>query len=783
MELSLSALVVLGLLMAAWIAGAAWYVFLAQSEMARAKAILSRAQGVERILEEAPAIPLLVRSNGRIEGSDRLALWLGLRELPANLSDLQGTPLSDTGLDEVSFEQLENAVQAAQRTAQPFSFVMHPIGSDRTLAVHGYLADPSLAGPNAAIVWWFDFTRYQSVITEYRQQAEETRADFSALLGVIEAAPMPMWFRSPDAQLRLVNSAYTNAVGASSPQEVIARQIELVEPVDGQTAGQVALDVQASMISIERVVQATIGTQRRTLRVSDLPLNGEGVAGYAVDIEEMEEQARAFRAFRLAQRSMLDRLSIGVAQFDADRMLSYANQPFQRIFALGPDTNSQTVEFDRFLDDARNRGRLPEVRDFPAWRKDLGNWFNADTASEAAWSLSDGTHLRIVAQPMPDGGIVLVAEDRSEQLALSAMRDTLLRTRTATFDSLFEALAVFAPDGRIKLWNRRFPEIWDLSEDFFEENILLEPLLEQIGRKLDRPSQRSAIEEVVRVATLDRKQRSGRVLLSDGRTLEFAGVPLPDGNSLLTLMDVTDRKKAEDALRDRAHALEMADAVKTRFLANVSYEFRTPLTSIQGFAEMLQSGMAGELSQRSKEYVDAIIASAMRLNSEIDRVIDMTQSEAGLLPIVTDEVDLMPFVTAIVRDREEALEQKGLTLDLRGDKNAGSYQIDRAQMGRAIGNLLDSAIEVSPEGGRVHVSLIRRSGITRLTVRDEGEGMKPSELARAMEGILHLQDSEGVKSRIGLGFPLARKLIEAHGGKLVVHSEKGSGTTATITLP
>lgn len=783
MELSLSALVVLGLLMAAWIAGAAWYVFLAQSEMARAKAILSRVQGIERILEEAPAIPLLVRSNGRIEGSDRLALWLGLRELPANLSDLQGTPLSDTGLDEVSFEQLENAVQAAQRTAQPFSFVMHPIGSDRTLAVHGYLADPSLAGPNAAIVWWFDFTRYQSVITEYRQQAEETRADFSALLGVIEAAPMPMWFRSPDAQLRLVNSAYTNAVGASSPQEVIARQIELVEPVDGQTAGQVALDVQASMISIERVVQATIGTQRRTLRVSDLPLNGEGVAGYAVDIEEMEEQARAFRAFRLAQRSMLDRLSIGVAQFDADRMLSYANQPFQRIFALGPDTNSQTVEFDRFLDDARNRGRLPEVRDFPAWRKDLGNWFNADTASEAAWSLSDGTHLRIVAQPMPDGGILLVAEDRSEQLALSAMRDTLLRTRTATFDSLFEALAVFAPDGRIKLWNRRFPEIWDLSEDFFEENILLEPLLEQIGRKLDRPSQRSAIEEVVRVATLDRKQRSGRVLLSDGRTLEFAGVPLPDGNSLLTLMDVTDRKKAEDALRDRAHALEMADAVKTRFLANVSYEFRTPLTSIQGFAEMLQSGMAGELSERSKEYVDAIIASAMRLSSEIDRVIEMTQSEAGLLPIVTDEVDLMPFVTAIVRDREEALEQKGLTVDLRGDKNAGSYQIDRAQMGRAIGNLLDSAIEVSPEGGRVHVSLIRRSGITRLTVRDEGEGMKPSELARAMEGILHLQDSEGVKSRIGLGFPLARKLIEAHGGKLVVHSEKGSGTTATITLP
>src|SRR3546814_8622480 len=91
-------------------------------------------------------------------------------------------------------------------------------------------------------------------------------------------------------------------------------------------------------------------------------------------------------------------------------------------------------------------GRTPEVRDFPEWRRERIAWFGLAEAQEEAWPLPGGTHLRIVAQPMPDGGLVLIAEDRTEQLAVSAMRDTLLRTRTATLDSLFEALAVFAPD-------------------------------------------------------------------------------------------------------------------------------------------------------------------------------------------------------------------------------------------------------------------------------------------------------------------------------------------------
>lgn len=780
MELSLVQLALLGLLLAGWTLGAAWLALSAQARARQAAAARGTARRLARMIEDSPAIPLLVKADGKIEGPDRLAAWLGLDALPGFLSELDA---GDAGIAAEQLEELREAVRRTQKTAAPFAMVISPRGSNKSLAVRGHLADPVVAQGGAALLWWFDFTESQDELARLREETERARHDFAALVGLIEAAPMPMWFRGPDMKLRLVNSAYVEAVGAPSAEEAVKDQVELIEAVDGLSAAQVARQAHEKDLPVERIVQATVGSQRRALRVSDLPLGKEGVAGYAIDIEPMEELSRQFRAFREAQRSMLDLLSIGVALFDADRKLAFANQPFQRIFALPPSARLDPLEFDRFLDTARDAGRLPETRDFPAWRKELGGWFASGSPTEDAWTLSDGTHLRIVAQPMPDGGLVLVAEDRSEQLALSAVRDTLLRTRTATFDSLFESLAVFAPDGRMQLWNRRFPEIWGLPEELLDEHPRIELLLDKIGTKLARPAQRQAIGEVVRAATLDRKQRGGRVQLADGRTLEFAGVPLPDGNGLLTVLDVTDSKKAEDALRERNTALEEADAVKTRFLANMSYEFRTPLTSIGGFAELLQSGVAGELTPQAQEYVAAILAAVERLRAQIESVLDLTQSEAGLLPIQSEEIELLPFVTRIVREREEAIDTKGLTLDLRGDKSAGKIMADSRQLGRAIGNLLDNAIRATPAGGRILVALTRRKSGVRIVISDNGEGMKPSELARALDGHRLGADGKVEARRAGLGLPLARQLIEAHGGKLEMQSEKGAGTTATITLP
>ena len=780
MDASPSLLALIGVILALWSGAAIWFMLRATTRVQAADAHRKAARRLTRMMEEGPAIPLLVRADGRIEAPDRLARWIGLDRVPDYLSELAGR--GGEGLSEDQVDELSAHVRRTQKSAKPFRLALRPPTSKKTLALRGALADPAVSPNGAALIWVFDFTETEDELARLRQDTARAQDDFGALVGLIEAAPMPMWFRGADMNLRLVNKAYVAAVSAPNADEVVSKQIELVETFGGRTAAQVAQQAADRRQPIERIVSATIDNARRTMRVTDLPLSGEGIAGYAVDIEEMEEQAREFRAFREAQRSMLDQLSIGVAQFDAQRRMTFANQPFHRVFALPPGMVNERSSFEQMLMIARENGRIPEVRDFPTWRKELAEWFTADEPEEVNWPLPDSTHLRIVAQPLPDGGLVLIAEDRTEQLALSATRDTLLRTRTATFDSLFEALAVFAPDGHLELWNRGFAGAWGIDPEVLDGHPLAEDLLKAIEVNLIDRKAITEVNTVVRAATLDRRKRTGRVELKDGRTLDFAGVPLPDGNGLLTVLDVTASQQAEEALRERNRALEEADAVMTRFLANMSYEFRTPLTSIGGFAELLDGGVAGDLSPQAKEYVSAISQSVRKLTEQVENVLDLSQSEAGLMPLRTTSIDLLGFVSDIVCEREEAIDGKGLTLDLKG--NGGKkIKADEQQLRRAIGHLLDNAIDNTDEGGRIVIDLAKQRGQNRLLISDNGKGMTQHELARALEGIRMSADGKGIERRQGLGIPLARQMVEAHGGSFDIQSRRGSGTTVTILLP
>ena len=787
MILSQTALALIGLLLAAWTLAAGWAIVSSRSRGRNFQMERQEALRLARMVDESPALPLLVRVDGRIEAPPQLAGWLGLDKVPQYLTELDPSAVNSKadagGLNSEQLAELTEAVRRTQKTATPFRMVVTPRGSKRSLALRGHLADPQVSPGGAAMVWVFDFSDSESELVKLRTEAARARGDFAALVALIEAAPMPMWFRGPAGELRLVNSAYVAAVGGSDAASTVAASVELIEPADGVSAADVALRAAAQHKPAERAVMATIAGERRMLRVSDLPLGEEGIAGYAVDIEDMEELARTFRAFREAQRTMLDQLSAGVAQFDARQKLIFVNQPFQRMFGLAPAEMADQPTFEQMFDLAREAERLPEARDFPQWRRERAQWFMAGAPQEEVWTLGDGTHLRVVAQPQPDGGLLLIVEDRTEQLQIAANRDTLLRTRTATFDSLFESVAVFAPDGRMQLWNRRFARDWGLDAEFLDTHPHVEALLERIGARLKRPQLAGAVGDAVRGATLDRRQAGGRAALADGRTLRFTGVPLPDGNGLLAVLDITDSQKAEAALKERNAALLEADAIKTRFLANMSYEFRTPLTSIGGFAELLQAGLGGALDAQGQEYVADILTSVARLGEQIESVLDLAQSEAGLLPLAQEPIDMFPFVTALVDERAARIKAAGLTLDFRGDRSAGQVMGDPRRLERAIGHLVDNAIAATPTGGRILMQLERGKRGLRLVISDNGPGMDGAALARALGGLKVGSDGKTVERRQGLGLPLARQLIEAHGGSLEIHSEPGQGTAAIVALP
>jgi signal transduction histidine kinase len=583
----------------------------------------------------------------------------------------------------------------------------------------------------------------------------------------------------------MVNSAYVSAVEADDAASVIAQGIELIEEAGGDAPLVAPSALRDGQQPVHRTVPATIAGERRMMHIVEVPLGNSGVAGYAIDVEDQEEARAELARFVRAQHDMLDRLSAGVAQFGRDRSLIFFNQPFARLFSLPADFLADRPEFDRVIDAMREAGNLPEVRDFPEWKDEHRGWFTSGlSADEEEWLLPGGKHLRVVAQPLPDGGLLLIFEDRTEQIQLASARDTLLRVRSATFDNLFEAIGVFASDGRLNLWNNRFRELWGFEEELLAQHPRVDAMTQQLASRLKQPRHAGLVRELVRSATQERKQRSGRVAMTDGREFEFAAVPLPDGNALFTMLDITDSRKVEAALRDRNEALEEADRLKTAFVSNMSYELRTPLTSIGGFAEMLAGGYAGDLPPIASEYVTAILDSVGRLGALIDNVLDLTQSDMGSLLLAEDEVDLTALCGEAAAAAEDLARKKEIELEVDIHASVGVVLGDTRRLGQALGNVLTNALLYTDGGGKVvlHADGDRREA--RITVSDNGRGIAAADQAKVFDRFHRTVDGRTENAAaIGLGLPLARQFVEAHGGAIALESTPGEGTIVSITLP
>ncbi|GAA4773663.1 PAS domain-containing sensor histidine kinase [Stakelama sediminis] len=732
---------------------------------------------LEVLQATSPAAPMIVRADGRVECPQQLEDWLGLAMPPATLRDLSE---GEHGLDSGSAQALNDAVRGAQRAARPFRVGVKAKESQRSLLAVGMRAPANLNAPGGVLVWFFDASEMQEELFTLREEVSGLGAAFDALRGLIEAAPLPMWYRDENLKLAMVNTAYVRAVEAEDAAQVIGRQIELVEDsgMGGPLANAaIARDSGQPQMS---AVPATIGGARRMLKVHDIPLPDGGAAGFAIDVEELEQARAGIRRFADAQRALLDRLSAGVAQFGTDRGLRFCNEAFRRMFAMRPEWLSDRPEFDRILERMREANRLPEVRDFPGWKAERREWFQvADAEIEENWHLPGGTHLRVVAQPLPEGGLLLIFEDRTEQVQLASARDTLLRVRTATFDNLFEALGVFAADGRLQLWNNKFRLVWGFDEELLASHPRVDALAQAGAKKLANPDRASLIGALVRSATVERQQRGGRVAFADGRHFEFTAVPLPDGNALFTMLDISDSRRIEQALRDRNEALEAADRVKTAFVANMSYELRTPLTSIKGFAEMLHGGYAGELSDSGVEYSEAILESVARLSGLIDDVLDLTEGDDA--KVAKKPVDLELTAHAAAEAVAGPARERGVDLAVEVLGSAGSVAGDQRRIRQAIEHLLRYSVGNLAKGKRVLLHVDGEKASARIVVSDDGPGMTRDRAKRAFDRFA--TGPGGGDSALGLDLPLAKRFVEAHGGSIDLITEPGEGTLITIELP
>ena len=771
---------VMTILAAFWVAIAVVLTFVAWRRLNRATALVASARSVASLLRSVPARPLLVHADGTIEADSLLQRDLGLAQPPATLDALTQ---DGSGLDPQDLVELRGDIRSAALGGAPIARQARIAGSNRVVEVRGGLA-PAPYPANTLLLWVFDTTGSETERLKLANQLQMTEGALDALTHLIESAPFPMWYRGPDMSLGLVNSAFVAAVEARDAAEVIARGSELIDSPGEESATVGAITALEGGRPYIRNQPATIGGERRMLKLVDVPLPTGAVAGFALDIQDLEDARFELAQNIISQRELADRMTAAVAQFEVDRTLSFFNQPFAVMAGIEPEWLADRPEFDRVLERMRENGRLPEVRDFPAWKSERRALFTSteELVSED-WTLAQGDHWHVVAQPLPDGGLRMIFEDRTEQVRLASARDTLLRVRTATFDNLFEIISVFASDGRLYLWNRRFSALWDLDEEWLTDHPRVDELVPSMAKKLVNPTAAAQVREMVRNTTTGRQSGTGRLSMTDGRHFEFAAVPLPDGNALFTMIDVTDSTRIEAALRERATALEEADKVKTDFVANMSYELRTPLTSIGGFAEMLAQGYAGKLPPAATDYVGAILESVDRLAKLIDDVLDLTQGDRKGVVLDRERIDMAGLCRAAAEAMQSRAVEKDQAFNIEIEDNTGVVVGDSRRLRESIEHVLRNAVAYTPEKGHITLSAAGDAEQVVVTVADDGPGIAKEDQQAVFTRFHRAVGLAKGEAALGLGLPLTRQFVEAHGGKVELESKTGKGTVVRLSIP
>jgi signal transduction histidine kinase len=269
----------------------------------------------------------------------------------------------------------------------------------------------------------------------------------------------------------------------------------------------------------------------------------------------------------------------------------------------------------------------------------------------------------------------------------------------------------------------------------------------------------------------------GETKTSEGRIIEYRSRPLPDGATLIAFTDVTEARQLEGALADREAALAEAQRLKREFVGNVSYELRTPLTTIIGYSELLEAGGEG-LGERARGHAGAVKQAATQLARSIDDVLDMAQIDADEMALDLEDVDVADLLLSVASRWKADAEAQKVSLIVEPPHRIGALRGDRKRLAQILDHLMENALSQTPAGGTVSVAARKALGEVQLTVADTGRGIPFHVQAHIFDRFISRE-----RGGPGLGLALVKALTELHGGWVALESEPGAGAKFTCHLP
>ena len=333
---------------------------------------------------------------------------------------------------------------------------------------------------------------------------------------------------------------------------------------------------------------------------------------------------------------------------------------------------------------------------------------------------------------------------------------------SAILRSMVEGVAVISADERILFSNQAFLRILGLDSAACE------------GRRLLEVIRQSDLLAVIKQALAGREPVTGEVVMGTVRPRSFAVTAAPiraDGTTgaVLVLHDLSELRRLERVRRD--------------FVANVSHEFKTPLTAIQGFAETLLAGALDDKENRGR-FLEIIRDHAGRLARLTDDLLKLSQIEAGKLELEFHPVSVAGVIESCLATTRPKAQQRQLALEVDCPADLPLARGDSSRLQEVLQNLLDNALQYTPAGGRIEVRAAARAQEVILTVSDTGIGIPQAEQERIFERFYRVDAARSRQAGgTGLGLSIARHIVEAHGGRIWVESTVGQGSHFHFSIP
>ena len=665
--------------------------------------------------------------------------------------------------------RLERAVDALRNNAESFALNL-TTANGRSVEAVGRVVG------GQAIVRFRELSGLRRDLADMTLRYNTLLEETEILRGFATAIPAPVWARRANGTLAFANPAYAMATDAASSADAISRNLDLLDSPDRSEMAR-ALSEQAAFAKRLPVV---IRGERRIFDVQAIALRS-GSAGIAIDASEAASLRASLSRMADAHRRTLDQLSSAVAVFDVTQRLAFYNEAYRRLWNLDVAFLDANPTDSAILDRLRASRRIPEQHDFRQWKSRLHEAYRATETKSDEWHLPDGRTLRVISTPNPEGGVTYLFDDATESLDLERQFDALIRVQTATLDNLAEAVAVFGSNGCARLFNPAFATMWRLSPDALKQQPHITAVQEWCQPLFDDEH----AWQNLRAAITGIENRNSLVMQierKDGTVLNCMTMPLPDGATLLTFQDVTDTVNVERVLRERNEALEAADRMKVNFVHHVSYELRSPLTTIIGFAHFLSDPSTGPLTLKQSEYLSYITSSTNALLAIINNILDLATIDAGAMALSLGPVDVRKAIEQATAGVQDRLATDGIELDLEMSDATAPFMADERRVVQVLYNLLANAIGFSPQRGTVTVTAAQRDGRTTFAVTDQGPGIPPESRDRVFDWFE--ANATGSRHRgAGLGLSLVRSFVEMHGGGVTIDSVVGRGTTVTCEFP